>query len=88
MLVAYAIRHWALAAAVFFGCTGGLFAVSQTGGGAIFLAPFLSGAALASMVIFVFLRIRPDSSLWSKSTITLAVTFAAHFAFFSYVYSS
>ncbi len=81
LVVAWGVRHWALAAAVFFGCVGGLFTVPLIGGDARFLAPLLTGGALAAMVTFFILRIRPEISLWTKMTITLAITFATHFAF-------
>ena len=84
LAVGWGVRHWALAAAVFFGCVGGLYTVPLVGGDARFVAPLLTGGALAAMITFMILRIRPEISLWTKMTITLAITFVAHFAFLQY----
>ena len=87
LLVAWGIRHWALAAAAFFGCIAGLYAVQLDGGNTRLVAPYLNCGALAAMLVFMMLRIRPELSLWTKMSVTLAVTFATHFAFLHYALS-
>ena len=80
----WAIRHWALAAALVAGATGCLFIVPLIGGDARFLTPLFTGAGVAGLVLMPLLMLKSDLSLWTRMTVALVVTFAAHFAFLQY----
>ena len=79
--VGWAVRHWALAAAVIAGGLGWLFLVPSLPGGARFITPFFTGAAVAGLVLLPALIWRPGISVWSRMTLALGAAFAAHLVF-------
>lgn len=84
VLVAWAARHWALGAAALTGALAWLFLVPSLPGGARFFTPLFTGAGVAGLTLAVMLALRPGINVWTRMTLTLAVTFGAHLLFLFY----
>ncbi len=81
VIVGFAVRHWALAAAVIAGGLSWLFIVPSLPSGAVFFTPLFTGAAVAGVVMLIALLIRSEISVWTRMTLSMVVTFAAHYVF-------
>lgn len=85
VLVGWAARHWALAAAALFGGVGAfLLLMPLTSPVFLFLLPFASGVAMAGLALITVLAWRPSVSIWSRMSFGLAATFFTHFLYLSY----
>ena len=88
VICAWAVRHWALGAALFFGAVGLLFLASNVPLGDLrFGMPFFTGAGVAGLVLAIGLLIRPGMSLWSRLSLALLAAFAVHYAYLHFALS-
>lgn len=81
VLAGYLLRDWRLAGAAAAGLAGlSVIATMSPHPYAVLVLPLLVGAAIGSLALIPLLLFRPTSSVWTRMTLALAVTFTASFA--------